>query len=619
MAQITRNKKVLAGFLALSCACILGACDPVVATPTNYNDAILSGVEDDDNIMGNIWDIVEGDKNAKVVETILDEIAKGKFGTYNEIMTSDADTFIKAHKDVFDNVEAGTVSAQEKARFENFKKQVNKRIQKAFYDLVTNTEYQDDDKKFDEEKLYDKLKEDWDLQSVGEGFEWNKFYITNEVTEENALDLLHKELYSVSEETKHIDEYNIDVKTRGYIEKKVFPQIVKDLLVEEYIYQNNKTALGRAYARNVNYSKISYTSENADFVKYITNKFVNENVYKDAGSDKVLSFEVINKAIKGFDKIGSDALIELNEKNGVADKLNKAYFESMNGNINQKEMVKVEIKKDGEVNTDYNNNTAKIFPVGTEENITIELYGDSELGKLVDKYQKALVAEGLKELADQEHKDALAYFNDEDEKTLFEKFRNKVLALGKGEITQDGWFVKNGGLSGLPMRDRLFSFNIADNLEDGFYLEKDEASYGNYRYKDGDKSKGEVKTTPYARNIHGRVFVMPEKPESWVNNKNNFVVDEGNALHICQVIEAPSSLKLQVGGSMAYKARGEKSSEVVIEEISREIAAILSTKSTYEANAYTEYLNAYEFNFNDSSLYDYFKGQYPDLEMFEEE
>lgn len=630
MAQITRNKKLIAGFLAMSCACILGACDPMVSTPSNYMDPILTKVEDDENIMGNIYELVKGDKNAKVVEIILDEIAKGKFGTYSEIMTKDPDTFIKEHKDVFDNVKPNEVSAQERARFEYFKNEVNRRIQKSFYALITSTEYQDDDKKFDEEKLYDKLKEDWDLNELPDGAEWKKFYITNQIEEEKALDMLNKSLYSVKEGEKEIPGYGIKVQTRGYIEKKIFPQVIKDILVEEYIYQNNKTALGRAYARKVNYAKISYNSENADFVKFITKKFVNSTVYTapvDASKPEI-DFEVVNKAIQGFDRIGNNsdpALVVLN--GDEANALNKSFYESMNGNVNQKEIVKVTLVEadpttgEKKVNSNYFQNGLKIFdyPESPETlPYTIELYGDSELGKLVDKYEKAIKAEENKQLAGKEQKEALQYFEGGEEKTLFEKFRNKVIGLANKKVTNNGWYVKNGGLSELPMRDRLFSFNVADNLETGFVSET-EGSYGNYRYKDGDKTKGEVKSTPYARKIQGRVFVMPEKPESFDDNPNNFVVDQGSALHICQVLEAPSSLKLDVGKKTAYKARGDKSSEIVIEEISREIASVLSTKESYVTNAYTDYLNAYEFKFNDTSLYDYFKGQYPELEMFEEE
>ena len=66
---------------------------------------------------------------------------------------------------------------------------------------------------------------------------------------------------------------------------------------------------------------------------------------------------------------------------------------------------------------------------------------------------------------------------------------------------------------------------------------------------------------------------------------------------LCCISLACDSCGLTNCKKTAYKARGNKSSEIVIEEISREIASVLSTKESYVTNAYTDYLNAYDDNY----------------------
>ena len=67
-----------------------------------------------------------------------------------------------------------------------------------------------------------------------------------------------------------------------------------------------------------------------------------------------------------------------------------------------------------------------------------------------------------------------------------------------------------------------------------------------------------------------------------------------------------------------YKVNGEVD-YMRIEQTQREIAKVLSTKDTYATNAFTEYLNSYKFRFGDTSMYEYLKGQYPDLDIFDED
>ena len=93
---------------------------------------------------------------------------------------------------------------------------------------------------------------------------------------------------------------------------------------------------------------------------------------------------------------------------------------------------------------------------------------------------------------------------------------------------------------------------------DSFFKES-EGTYGNYIYKNGNPSDGLLKTLPVARNIEGRIFVMPTNADGYDINANNFVLKESGAFHICQVLQATDPDRL-----------AEKSKGGSFEEIERE-------------------------------------------------
>ena len=192
----------------------------------------------------------------------------------------------------------------------------------------------------------------------------------------------------------------------------------------------------------------------------------------------------------------------------------------------------------------------------------------------------------------------------------------------KEDYTTDGWYVRDGGITDLPsaLRDRLFNIRVATSLDDGSLFEETAANVadGLYRYElDADGNPDLTKPLarlPYLRNINGHKVVIPATP-TWETKNQNYVYNDesSNAVYICEVLEAPSTAKLNKTVETVAKY-----TPAVKEEFSRQIAKILGTKDSYIKTAYTEYLNKYKFTFYDSSLYDYFKSEYPDLEQFED-
>ena len=94
---------------------------------------------------------------------------------------------------------------------------------------------------------------------------------------------------------------------KGYIEKKIFPKVLKDKLVEEFILNTEPRALGNASARKINYVKVPFTSDNRDYVESVISDFNKEFIYKagepaDKDHEQV-NFDMINYAIIGFDHL----------------------------------------------------------------------------------------------------------------------------------------------------------------------------------------------------------------------------------------------------------------------------------------------------------------------------
>lgn len=622
------SKKLFAGVCALSAAFILASCDPISAVPTNYNSPLVSNVDgsavvDDDNKTGKIYDAVATDRNSLIVSDLLEGVATGKFGTYKELVdaSASADTkkaYISSHavfsREGDDKLVDGTHTIDDVriARFDIFYKDIKDRISEFFYNEITSGSYNDEEGRFDEGKLW--MAHYYEFYDLGDkdAAMANKFFVTSALTKENAFDLL-KGNYSNSEEGK-----------RGYIEEKVFPQILKDKLVEEYVFNKNYSSLGRAYARNVEYIKVSYES---DVVPWKMLKNFAESYIKNVNALGV-NFEVISKAIKGFDTVGT-------------------FMEGGKGVINlsstSEDQVAVgafNLLKDtlGEMTTD---NKVTIDAANIEKHYTLDgvvlieagdYYKDTKLGELIVSYEKAIKAEESGRFPIASEKAELDKFTASGKSKVY-GLREKLISLAKEDYTTDGWFVKNGGLSELPsvLRDRLFNINTANTLDDGSLkyeanITEAEQVDGVWHYPMGayetDANGKALKRSPYMRNINGEKFVIPAKSQSYADNPYNYLYQDvdGKAFYIVKVNEAPSTPKLNLDSASSYSKLVEtKDVFFKTETIARAVAKVLGTKDSYIKDAYTEILNTYEFEFYETSLYEHFKSEYPDLDIFDDE
>ena len=540
------TKKLIAGALALSAGCLLASCDPISSVPSNYNEPIVeiaSGAKFDENILGTLYDSIASDKNSKVLDKMLKEIVEKQFGTYAQFKDG---TF----------TEGEFFKGKTEEQINMFKKDVNERISEFFYNEITSGSYNDDEGQFSEEKLFKAHRQElYELE--GEAPE-NKFYVTKSFEKKDAFASL-------------VGDYT------DYIEKKVFPEILKDKLVENYVYEENPLALGRSYAREISFVKVPYTAEFHSSIRTLLKNYAKDYIEKGAE----LNFEDLVDAIKGFSSFDANGVDVIAETGSVAD----ALLNSVYG----KEYVVV--PKDGYV---YEATSQLLIPEG-------KYYKHTKIGELIESFQKAIKAEEAGRFPTSEDKAELDKFVSEG-KTKEYGLLQKLISLSKEDYTTKGWFVKNGGANELPssLRDRLFSIKVANEIEG---LEP-EATPGAYEKK------------AYLRNIQGTKFVLSSEADKFENDPYNYIFDDNSSsLWLCSVTEAVSPSKFNERLDAWY---GHEEGRV--ETIGRAVAKVLGTKDNYIKETYTKYLNEYkDVLFYDTALYDYFKAEYPDLDIFDED
>ena len=616
MATITRTKKILlAGVFALSAAFVLSACDPVTAVPANYESPIVlkdgSAFDDKDNKLGALYDALAGNKNEKVVSALLEKIAEKEFGTYAELKAcfnadgtvkeAEAKAHIAAHAHQFVSDDDATlkegVSAEELQlkRFAFFFEDLNERIDKKVFAEVSTETYRDKTNKteFDEEKYARaKRKENYDIKhfldngEVEVGFHFKKVFLDSNFKEENVRDYL----------SNFEDTYG------DYITKSIIPDVYKDKLIEEYVLDNNYSALGRAYGREVNYVKIPYSSDDPNTAWRLVNKFAKDYLDKAARVGTEVEYDQLVSWIKGFEGMITD-----NGGNPVISNLVNTGLDDIYGAARA---FKLKCEASPISAADQKTALLPLFEEGgilsgapgttpSDKYDDFVFYEKTKLGEILKDYEKAVVGELTRFSTDDDKKKYEEFTtNGSKEQGLVEKITNAALE-NDGKMTDSGWFVKNDKEGGLnvseEIKNRLFNIKVSNDFDKDTWVYEKGESYFN-------KLQGHTYLTPAAATDAEYDFIIRDT--------------SGNALYIVEILEAPSTSKLNKDKNNA-KSYVNSGDAFKCERIAREIAKILGTKDTYTTNAYTSYLKLYTFTFHDTSVYDYIKDTYPNL--FEDE
>ena len=577
------TKQIKGCLLALSAVFLLSGCDAIEAKPTNYDDAIVQqGGKDADlyqNTMGEIWDAITSSKNDRILEEFLKIITKDQFGSYSEIKEAvaseaTAKAFIQKHKIYIRDNDADLATKfagmnADKVQFERlkeFKKDLDKRINEAFYNEIKSGSYTKDNIFYEERLAWAHYTELYEID-VKNHDDWIKSYLTPELKKEDVSSFIH------------LDDGRYD----DYINRKILPTILKDKLVEEYIYENNYTTLGRAYARNVNVIKLTREEKYESVPRNMMEKYVETRV--DV-ANPTINFEDLANAWRGFSGLTADGRI--------ADPENPTQpAQSSDTVCNILSNAEEVIAKAGGLET----GVATIKSTGgTEQKIVY--YKNTKLGILLEKYNKITAAAESNRWVDEETANAISEFTNSNAYPKEVGLRNKLAELAVTDYTTDGWYVKNGSLD-LPetLKSRLFNITVSNNVDK---LDPESATV---KY---DKKN-------YVRNIQGHYFLTPATSDK--EAKYNYVINDSDNYYLVEVLEAPatSKLKMDINSETSYINLKNDKGALFTETVAMEIAKVLGTKESYVNNAYQSYIEKYSLEYHDQALYDFFKEKFPDL------
>lgn len=638
-----------------------GDSDEIKSHPSNYNDPIITIDNETEKIHNNILKIIEdqfhdGDLPSKTLDKVLYRYAQSVFGAYNKITLADGDTsitlkaaaldanpnlqehticdpFIRAHKVYWTYNEKGqhindddqdpekwyvveddknfTPAQSERTRVLSRFNDIEKRIAENMFGKISTGGYTS--KHFFKEADY--VKSLYDAgQSVIKHTEQavkdvKPLIIDYTVEDDQVFDseILHREFYQTNYRIDEDESADVDGVQYHYIEKEIVPQIFSDLLVEQYLLDEESNAVKQSRARLINVIKIEKYSSfhiNADLlvkqlVKEIyANKptgdylaYVDE--YDNPYLDIFEKYEEISKGLKVYDPATVTP---------VTDETSAEYWNA--------EQIIYRIHNSRSDAFKYAELRGKAY------------YENTTYGDLVEDYDEFLSAESFDEI----DVSLRNKFTSSGTVSPEEGFDQERISLSQVEAITKGWYVQKSGPSldsDGTIKSRLFQLSVANNKLEAKNATAEVLKFDNesglaatdrfVRVNDEwevreEKAKGENK---YLCSVNGSYFLKFEGSYAGSDYVNDIVYDDGSAYYICQVVEAVKDVKLRNSDSdSSYaKTRGQEFLNAVISEVTTKVAET----GSYSSLSKEYWLKKMDIKYHDQSVYEYFKSNYPDL------
>ena len=668
----------LLGVLGLT-ACGSSSTDAIYSKPSNYNDNIVDIVEGEgqtpatihNNLLNIIYDAIhDGSFGSQVLEEVLYKYAESIYGGYSQKTIKDTsktslkeaydiakkinlhetdntqpnaseeevtklNDFIKGHKVYWvynlsgKHIDSGTgeevkdesswtPGVAERANVvSTFENAIENRIAENMYSKISSGTYSR--KKFFREfefiqSLYFSGKKvDYTL-ARDNFYNFKPTLISYQLEGEDVFDIanlgvLHKEYYQSDNAT--------------YIEDEVVPEVYKDLLVEQYLLDQEITAVRNSRARKINVLKIE---------KY-SSWPINADVLLDSLIDEIYSEEYESTHVRYFAEDRGTALGNENYINNLFKKyemVSKGLYDKINADptspaaklVQKLQAAGSDIYQEEEFkfnNPHYDPSDPSSKPVLYD----YKYYKNTAYGDLVEEFEK------FNKSLEKNNYDAL-------DTTLYNKFTsNGTVSVEEGfdqaridiaetkNITK-GWFINSSQPtldSNGKINERLFTMSVAtakkeikdDNdttladLEalDRFAKDTD----GKFKYR-GAPVSGE---DTFLASINGAYFLKFDGQSTGSDERHDIVYDDGSAYYIVHVIEAVKDSKLkrtgQEGDSSYATTRGDDFYNEVIDAVSKKVAET----GSYASLSKNYWIKKMVLSFHDQKVYDYFKDNYPDI------
>ena len=169
--------------------------------------------------------------------------------------------------------------------------------------------------------------------------------------------------------------------------------------------------------------------------------------------------------------------------------------------------------------------------------------------------------------------------------------------LANKDYTQNGWYIKNGGLSDLPdeIRTRLFNIGVANALDNDDV--QDRYNAGAYAVPENESN--------YVAKINGKYYLKVGSKETGAAPEDDILFNLNGTSYVIQIEEAISASKLSKESEI-YDSTAK-------EEIINEVAKVIAADDSYKTLSTKHWLEKCALKYHDTVVYDYFKSNYPEL------
>jgi len=655
---MSTNKKGGIKLAVLSLVALFGlsACgetEEVYAKPSTYDDKIVTvdGATEDihHNVLSIIYDAMhEGNLSSNVLDEALYRYASSIFGYYNKVTApvgftgitlkqaydtytkqntqEKINAFIKEHKSYWNYNEEGkhvddngtevndetfTPCNAERAHVTAKFEAIEARIAETMYGRAVTSSYIEKNYFCEKEfvkGLYENGDAVIDYKTVNPTeVPFDKFIIPYTVEKDEVFDafvgydgqehtILHRELYQSSIENEEDD-------SARFIEDEIIPDIYKDLLVEQYLLDEDVAAVRNSRARKINVLKIEKYSSFTNNADKLVEKLV-EEIYD--------TIPAANQTLRTDAQEIEDFGNELFEKYA---KINKGLYDQIQADIDAVDIV-----------TTLNDAASDVFEVKEYDpdntpgsGDEIKYYANTTYGDLVKDYAK------IAGVTDWNLLDQTKYsnFTASGTRSVEEGFQQQVIDIMQSQSITKGWYIQSSTPSldsNGTINDRLFKLSVANAK-----IELDDATSDAYAdlvaadriIKDGNtwraRTKDEgpsEKENKFLCSINGAYFLKFEGQYSEDDWRNNIVYDDGSAYYIVQVLEAAKDSKLRNMSSTNY---AHTRSQAFMDEVIDEIAKVVGASGSYATLSRNHWLEKMDLKYHDQAIYDYFKTNYPDL------
>jgi hypothetical protein len=522
------KNKLKTSAIALTAVFLVG-CTEVLANPNDFENSILDGLVTDleKNVNSVVYEALRdaGSINQKTLDDVMFLIAEDRLGNYETLLSSTA--------------------GEDVALVEKIQRRINEKM----YDLIASGQFETRNL-FSERRFAFSIEKQLYPLNRTENDPWVEDFI---FPPRNSEAIASGE---VLEDAIHLEYY------QTFIRENLVPRIYRELLVEQYLIEEDYSALGRSYARKVNYVSLKVSTENPESAKYLMDTFIDQYILGEDAAP-VADLELLARAWRGVDFSA-----------GAADR--DYVFAS--------DSPEFQLLSDAGLLA-FDGDT--YHPGATYKT----LYGE-----ILSRFEKIIPENPL--LTDKSIENEFTGNGQYTPETGLEIKRNELF---KRDFTTDGWHIKNGGLGSLPsaIRDRVFNIGVANAID---------------RIDDEADDVASPRTSDFIRKINGVSYLIPQTSQQ--NDTRNFLLYDANTTtyYIVQVLEAVNTTKMNASSTSTtnYDAL-ENDNGVKRNLIAGEIAKILGAREANINASNLHWLKLAEISFHDQTIYDFFKERFPTI------